>query len=66
MSLSATFTLLAPNNAAFDKIEDTVLADLQADTDVLTEILRKHIIKDVVIDKVSAYALSGGGGRINW
>ena len=57
---SATFTLLAPTNAAFDKIADTVLADLQADTDVLTDILRRHIIKDVAIDTVSAYALSGG------
>ena len=57
---TATFTVFAPTNAAFDKIEDTALADLLADTDALTDILLKHVIKDATIDSVSAYAANGG------
>jgi uncharacterized surface protein with fasciclin (FAS1) repeats len=57
---SATFTVFAPTNAAFDKLEDTALAGLLADTDALTDILLKHVIKDATIDAVSAYAANGG------
>ena len=57
---TATFTVLAPTNAAFDKIEDTALADLLADTDALTDVLLKHVISGATIDSVSAYAANGG------
>ena len=57
---SATFTVFAPTNAAFDKVEDTALEGLLADTDALTDILLKHVIKDATIDAVSAYAANGG------
>ena len=57
---SATFTVFAPTNAAFDKIEDSALEALLADTDALTGILLKHVIKDATIDSVSAYAANGG------
>ena len=57
---TATFTVFAPTNAAFDKIEDTALADLLADTDALTGVLLKHVISGATIDSVSAYAANGG------
>ena len=57
---TATFTVFAPTNAAFDKIADTALADLLADTDALTDVLLKHVISDAIIDSVSAYAANGG------
>ena len=57
---TATFTVFAPTNAAFDKIEDTALADLLADTDALTDVLLKHVISGATIDSVSAYAANGG------
>ena len=57
---TATFTVFAPTNAAFDKIEDTALTDLLADTDALTDVLLKHVISGATIDSVSAYAANGG------
>jgi transforming growth factor-beta-induced protein len=57
---TATFTVFAPTNAAFDKIEDSALEALLADTDALTGILLKHVISDATIDSVSAYAANGG------
>lgn len=57
---TATFTVFAPTNAAFDKIEDTALTDLLADTGALTDILLKHVISGATIDSVSAYAANGG------
>ncbi len=57
---TATFTVFAPTNAAFDKIEDTALADLLADTDALTGVLLKHVISGATVDSVSAYAANGG------
>ena len=57
---TATFSVFAPTNAAFDKIADTALADLLADTDALTDVLLKHVISDAIIDSVSAYAANGG------
>ena len=57
---TATFTVFAPTNAAFDKIADAALADLLADTDALTDVLLKHVISGATIDSVSAYAANGG------
>ncbi len=57
---TSTFTVFAPTNAAFDKIEDTALADLLADTDALTGVLLKHVISGATVDSVSAYAANGG------
>jgi transforming growth factor-beta-induced protein len=56
---SATFTVFAPTNAAFDKIEDSTLDGLLADTDALTAILLKHVVSDSEIDSVSAFAANG-------
>ena len=57
---TATFTVFAPTNAAFDKIEDGALATLLADTTALTDVLLKHVVSGSAIDSVSAYAANGG------
>ena len=56
---SATFTVFAPTNAAFDKIEDAALDGILADTDALTAILLKHVVSNSEIDSVSAFAANG-------
>jgi uncharacterized surface protein with fasciclin (FAS1) repeats len=56
---SATFTVFAPTNAAFEKIEDSTLDGLLADTEALTSILLKHVVADTEIDSVSAFAANG-------
>ena len=56
---SATFTVFAPTNAAFDKIEDSTLDGVLADTDALTAILLKHVVTAAEIDSVSAFAANG-------
>ncbi|MDG1475283.1 MAG: fasciclin domain-containing protein, partial [Porticoccaceae bacterium] len=56
----ATFTVFAPTNAAFDKIEDSVLEGLLDDTAALTDILLKHVVPEAEIDSVSAFAANGG------
>lgn len=56
----ATFTVFAPTNAAFDKIPDTVLDGLLADTPALTQVLLQHVVADSEIDSVSAFAANGG------
>ncbi|MGZ4929164.1 MAG: fasciclin domain-containing protein [Halobacteriota archaeon] len=38
------YTLLAPNNAAFAKLNNTPLANLKNDTPKLTQILKNHVI----------------------
>lgn len=56
---SSTFTVFAPTNAAFDKIEDSVLEGLLADTDALTSVLLKHVVSGAEINAVSAFAANG-------
>ena len=54
-----TFTVFAPTNAAFDKIEDTALDGLLADTDALSSVLLQHVIIGSEINALSAYAANG-------
>ncbi len=54
------FTVFAPTNAAFDKIEDSALASLLGDTTALADVLLKHVVSGASIDSVSAYAANGG------
>jgi uncharacterized surface protein with fasciclin (FAS1) repeats len=56
---NATFTVFAPTNDAFAKIDSDVLSGLLADTDALTGILLKHVVSGAEIDSVSAYAANG-------
>ena len=68
---SAIFTVFAPTNAAFDKLDDATLDGLLADTDALTAILLKHVVDNSEIDSVSAFAANGadvpsiGGDSLN-
>lgn len=55
---SATFTVFAPTNAAFDKIEDMALDGLLADVDALTNVLLQHVIGDE-ISSLDAFAANG-------
>jgi uncharacterized surface protein with fasciclin (FAS1) repeats len=54
-----TYTVFAPTNAAFDKVDATALADLLADTTALTEVLLTHVVEDVAITAIDAYAANG-------
>ncbi|WP_420935925.1 fasciclin domain-containing protein [Alteromonas sp. A081] len=56
---TATFTVFAPTNTAFDKIEDTALSGLLADTDALSQVLLQHVIPDAEVGAVDAFAANG-------
>jgi uncharacterized surface protein with fasciclin (FAS1) repeats len=56
---TATFTVFAPTNAAFAKIDATALGGLLADTDALTNVLLKHVISGTEVNALSAYAANG-------
>ncbi len=56
---TATFTVFAPTDRAFDKIEDSVLDSLLADPTALGNILLKHVVPGAEIDSISAYAANG-------
>lgn len=56
---TATFTVFAPTNDAFAKIDSDVLSGLLADVDALTGILLKHVVNGAEIDSVSAFAANG-------
>ncbi len=56
---SATFTVFAPTNAAFDKIDADALAALLADTSALTNVLLTHVVSDSAISTIDAYAANG-------
>ena len=53
------FTVFAPTNAAFAKIDTTVLSDLLADTDALTTVLLTHVVGDAALTSLDAYAANG-------
>jgi len=55
----ATFTVFAPTNAAFAKIEAGTLNALLADTDALTSVLLKHVVAGTEINATAAYAANG-------
>jgi len=50
------FTVFAPTDAAFDKIDDATLTGLLADTTALTELLLQHVIVGEELDVVDLYA----------
>lgn len=55
----STFTVFAPTNAAFDKIPDSVLDNLLADTPALTQVLLQHVVGNAEINSVAAFAANG-------
>jgi len=56
---AATFTVFAPTNAAFDKIDATALSDLLADTDALKEVLLTHVVSGASLSSLDAFAANG-------
>lgn len=54
----STFTVFAPTNDAFDKIDSAALDALLADTEALREVLLQHVIT-AEVNSVSAYSLNG-------
>jgi uncharacterized surface protein with fasciclin (FAS1) repeats len=53
------FTVFAPTNAAFAKIDSTTLNALLADTAALTSVLLTHVVGDATISSLDAYAANG-------
>jgi transforming growth factor-beta-induced protein len=53
------FTVFAPTNAAFAKINSTVLNALLADTAALTSVLLTHVVGDATLSSLDAYAANG-------
>ncbi|WP_371188620.1 fasciclin domain-containing protein [Thalassotalea maritima] len=68
---TATYTVFAPTNAAFDKIPTADLDALLADNDALTAVLLQHVVGDVALSSIDAYGANGkavdtaGGGAVN-
>ena len=56
---SATFTVFAPTNDAFAKIESSALDALLADTTALTNVLLKHVVSGAEINALNAFAANG-------
>ena len=68
---TATFTVFAPTNDAFSKIDSDVLSNLLDDSAALNDILLKHVVSGVEIDSVTAFSANGstvasiGGDNLN-
>lgn len=56
---SATFTVFAPTNAAFNKIDPEALTALLADTQELTDVLLSHVVSDSALTALDAFAANG-------
>ncbi|WP_156312402.1 fasciclin domain-containing protein [Marinagarivorans algicola] len=56
---SKMFTVFAPLDSAFDKIDDDALSALLADNEALTDVLTYHVISDSDVDSITALSLSG-------
>jgi uncharacterized surface protein with fasciclin (FAS1) repeats len=56
---NATFTVFAPTNAAFAKVDADALTALLSDTEALTKVLLTHVVGDAAISSVDAYAANG-------
>ncbi|UTF59382.1 fasciclin domain-containing protein [Gilvimarinus sp. DA14] len=54
-----TFTVFAPTDAAFEKIDSATLDALLMDTPALTQVLLQHVIQDMAVDSVTAFTLNG-------
>ncbi|HEY7772294.1 MAG TPA: fasciclin domain-containing protein [Marinagarivorans sp.] len=56
---SAMYTVFAPLNSAFDKIDGDALDALAADTEALTDVLTYHVYGDGAVDSITAMSLTG-------
>lgn len=55
---SATYTVFAPTDAAFDALPDGAVASLLGDIDALTAVLARHVINGSAVDSVTALSLN--------
>ncbi len=55
----ATFTVFAPTNDAFAKIDADILIALLADTDALKNVLLTHVVGEASLSSVDAYSQNG-------
>ena len=56
---NAVFTVFAPTNAAFDKVDPDALSALLADNDALTNVLLTHVVSGASVGSLDAYAANG-------
>ena len=56
---TATFTVFAPTNAAFAKIESSTLNTLLADTSALADVLLTHVVGGAEVNSLAAFAANG-------
>jgi uncharacterized surface protein with fasciclin (FAS1) repeats len=56
---SSTFTVFAPTDTAFALLGEDNINTLLYYTDVLSNILLQHVVKDAAVDSVTAYSLNG-------
>ena len=56
---NATFTVFAPTNAAFNKIDPDALTALLADTQALTNVLLSHVVSGSALTALDAFAANG-------
>lgn len=56
---SKTFTVFAPNDAAFEKLGQDTINALLNDTETLTDILLYHVVSDAAVDAATAVSLAG-------
>ena len=63
---TANYTVLAPTNAAFEKLNNTTIADLKNDTPALTQILLNHVINGTVNFTKSGNVTTLAGNSISY
>ena len=56
---NSTFTVFAPTNAAFAKINPDDLNALLADVDALTNVLLSHVVSGAALSSIDAFAVNG-------
>lgn len=56
---SATYTVFAPTNAAFEAVSQETMDALAANPALLEEVLLTHVVEDVAADSITAYTLNG-------
>ncbi|WP_100641215.1 fasciclin domain-containing protein [Alteromonas facilis] len=57
---NVTATVFAPTDSAFDKIEDAALSALLSDQSALAGVLLQHVVTNIEINALQAYAANGG------
>jgi uncharacterized surface protein with fasciclin (FAS1) repeats len=61
---TATFTVFAPTDAAFDALGEDTIAALLGDTDTLRDILLYHVITGQAVDSTTALSLAGASAEM--